>query len=74
MVMFDCRESRHVHAGRGDRRAAARLWLDPSVELVTAGRYDDREIAQLERLLRENLALLRSRWDAACRKAGEDER
>ena len=74
MVMFDCRESRHVHASRGDRRAAAKRWLDPVVELVTAGRYNDREIARVERLVRENLTLLRSRWDAECRKAGENER
>jgi hypothetical protein len=74
MVTFDCRESRHVHASRGDRRAAAKLWLDASVELVTAGRYNDRVIAQVERLVSENLTLLRSRWDAECRTAGENER
>lgn len=71
MVMFDCREPRHVHVSRdGDRRAAAKFWID-SIELETPGRYTDRDVAKIARLITDNQALLIHRWDEECRRAKE---
>ncbi len=71
MVMFDCREPRHVHVGRGgDRRAAAKFWIDP-IELVTAGRYTQHDIAKMRRAIEDNQALLIARWDEECVRARE---
>jgi len=71
MVMFDCREPRHVHVSRGgDRRAPAKFWIDP-VGLETPGRYNDRDLAWIARLIVEYQALLIRRWDEECERAKE---
>ena len=74
MVMFDCREPRHVHVSRGgDRRAAAKFWIDP-IGIETPGRYNDRDVAKIARLITDNQALLMRRWDEECRRAKETAR
>lgn len=77
MVMFDCREPRHVHVSRdGDRRAAAKVWIDP-IGIETPGRYNDRDVARIARIARlitDNRALLIRRWDEECRRAKETAR
>jgi hypothetical protein len=71
MVMFDCRERRHVHVARGgDRRAAAKVWLDP-IELATPGKYNERDVARMLRVIEDNRALIIARWDGECQRAGD---
>jgi hypothetical protein len=66
IVMADCTERPHVHVAGGASRVAAKLWLEPSVELVSAGRYHRADIARIERLVRANRDLLIHRWDEEC--------
>ena len=56
-----------------ERRAAAKVWIDP-IEIETPGRYNDRDVAKIARLIADNRALLIRRWDEECRRAKETAR
>lgn len=45
---------------------SAKFWLDPDVALEENHGYDRKELRDIERLLRENLEVLRNEWDAFC--------
>jgi hypothetical protein len=62
---YDCAEPRHMHADRENR--SAKFWLDPDSSLATNHGYSRRELRDIERLVRENLELLRNEWDEFCR-------
>lgn len=71
MVMFDCREPRHVHVAKGgDRGAAAKFWIDP-IKLETPGKYNERDVAKMLEVITENQALLIARWDEERERAKE---
>ena len=61
---YDCREPRHMHVDRENRRA--KFWLDPDVALAENHGYQRTELREIERILRENLENLRNEWDAFC--------
>ena len=47
-------------------RMSAKFWLDPDVALVANYGYSRKELRDIERIMRENLELLRNEWDAFC--------
>lgn len=61
---YDCTEARHVHADRENR--SAKFWLDPEVSPDTNHGYNRKELRDVERLVRENIELLRNEWDEFC--------
>lgn len=65
MVMFDCQERRHAHV-RGNGKSGAKFWLEPAVEMASPGRYNENELKQISRIIRENLATMTQRWDDEC--------
>ena len=62
---YDCSEPRHMHADRENR--SAKFWLDPDVLLDANYGYGRKELRDIERIMRENLELLRNAWDEFCR-------
>jgi hypothetical protein len=46
---------------------SAKFWLDPDVALEENHGYSRKELRDLERILRENLEVLRNEWDTFCR-------
>ena len=61
---YDCDEPRHMHIDR--ETMSAKFWLDPDISLAVNHGYNRRELRVIERVARENLALLRGEWDAFC--------
>jgi hypothetical protein len=45
---------------------SAKYWLDPDVTLAENHGYDRAELREIERIVRENLEVLRNEWDAFC--------
>ena len=62
---YDCGEQRHMHADRENR--SAKFWLDPNVLLEANHGYGRKELRDIERVMRENLELLKNEWDQFCR-------
>ncbi len=60
---YDCIEPRHIHVQRD--RSRAKFWLDP-VSLADSGGFRANELRRVERIILENLDLLRSKWDEYC--------
>lgn len=60
---YDCAEPRHIHAQRD--RSQAKFWLDPVILADNHG-FRARELREVERIIIQNLDLLRSRWDEHC--------
>ena len=65
---YDCNEPRHMHVDRDN--LSAKFWLDPDVSLASNLGFSRRELRTIERILRENLEILRFDWDNFC--YGED--
>ena len=59
----NCSEPRHTHVWR--EAWEAKFWLDPVVLTYNNG-FRRKEIRQIERMVRENVELLRSKWDEHC--------
>jgi len=53
-----------MHVDRENR--SAKFWLDPDVVLEENHGYSRKELRDIERILRENLEILRNEWDAFC--------
>lgn len=53
-----------MHVDRENR--TAKFWLDPDVSLNTNYGYGRKELRDVERIVRENLELLRNEWDQFC--------
>jgi Domain of unknown function (DUF4160) len=53
-----------VHADRENR--SAKFWLDPNASLATNHGYGRRELRDIERIIRDNLELLRIESDEFC--------
>ena len=62
---YDCGEPRHMHVDRENR--SAKFWLDPDVLLDENRGYGRKELRDIERIMRDNLELLRNEWDEFCR-------
>lgn len=60
---YDCTEPRHIHIQREKLRA--KFWLDP-VSLVTNSGFRAKELREIERIIMDNLDVLRSEWDEHC--------
>ena len=54
-----------MHVNRENR--SARFWLDPDVLLDENRGYGRKELRDIERIMRNNLELLRNEWDEFCR-------
>lgn len=61
---YDCAEPRHTHADR--ENCSAKFWLDPDASLSTNHGYNRKELRGIERVVRENLELLRDEWGKFC--------
>jgi hypothetical protein len=53
-----------MHLDRENR--SAKFWLDPDVALAKNHGYSRKELRDIERIMRENLEVLRNEWDAFC--------
>ena len=58
-------ERRHAHV-RGNGKSGAKFWLEPMVEMASPGRYNENELKQISRIIRENLATMTQKWDDEC--------
>lgn len=45
---------------------SAKFWLDPDVTLADNYGYSRKELRDIERMIRENLEVLKNEWDAFC--------
>ena len=61
---YDCGEPRHMHVDR--ERMSAKFWLDPDVALAANFGFNRKELRDIERIMHENLELLRNEWDTFC--------
>ncbi len=61
---YDCDEPRHMHIDRNN--FSSKFWLDPDVTLYNNYGFSRKEVRDIERLLKENLKVLRDEWDAFC--------
>lgn len=61
---YDCGEPRHMHVDR--EKMSAKFWLDPAVTLAANYGFNRKELRDIERIMRENLELLRNEWNAFC--------
>jgi hypothetical protein len=57
--MFDLGEPMHVHVRQG--RRLAKFWLEP-IALAWMRGYRPHELTEIERLIRDNEALIREVW------------
>ena len=65
IVMFDCRERKHVHvSGGGPGRA--KLWLEPEIGIEAIRGYTDHDVARLKAIAREFRETLVRRWIEEC--------
>jgi hypothetical protein len=71
MVMFDCQERRHAHV-RGNGKGGAKVWLEPTVEIASAGGYNDHESSRIRRIIEENLATMIGKWDDECARVDSE--
>ncbi|MBN1265730.1 MAG: DUF4160 domain-containing protein [Anaerolineales bacterium] len=53
----DCIEPRHMNMDRENK--SAKYWLDPDVSLASNHGFNRKELREIERIARENLATLR---------------
>ena len=53
-----------MHVDR--ERMSAKFWLDPDVALAANYGFNRKELRDIERIMRENLELLRNELDAFC--------
>lgn len=60
---YDCVEPRHIHVQR--ERFHAKYWLDP-ISFADGRGFRAAELREIERIIVENQALLRSKWDEHC--------
>ncbi len=72
MVVFDCREPRHVHV-KGNGKGSAKFWLVAEIEMATPGGYNPHEVAQVRRIMQANLAAMIQRWDEECARVRAEE-
>jgi hypothetical protein len=47
-------------------KISAKCWLDPDVTLAANYGFNRKELRDIERIMRENLEILRNEWDAFC--------
>ncbi|HEU6439182.1 MAG TPA: DUF4160 domain-containing protein [Terriglobales bacterium] len=65
IVLHDCAERRHVHV-RGGGRGEGKYWLDPLVEQAATRGYTGRELARIDRAIRDHRGSLIRRWNEIC--------
>jgi hypothetical protein len=61
---YDCGEPRHTHVDRENK--TAKFWLDPDVSSAENYGFNRKELRKIERIIRDNLEILRNEWDAFC--------
>ena len=61
---YDCGEPRHMHVDRDAK--SAKFWLDPDVLLATNHGFRRKELRDIERIIRQNLEILKHEWDSFC--------
>lgn len=61
---YDCNEPRHMHVDR--EKMSAKFWIDPDIALAANYGFSRKELRDIERVMHENLELLRNEWDAFC--------
>jgi hypothetical protein len=60
---YDCAEPRHMHVDRDNM--SAKFWLDP-ITLAENHGFGRRELREIERIILDNLEVLRNEWDSFC--------
>ena len=45
---------------------SVKFWLDPNVSLAENFGFSRKELRDIERIVRDNLEILRNEWDAFC--------
>jgi hypothetical protein len=61
---YDCGEPRHMHVDC--ENMSAKFWLDPDISLAENFGFSRRELRDIERIMHENIEVLRKEWDAFC--------
>lgn len=64
-------ERPHAHV-RGNSKGGAKFWLEPAIEMASPGRYNERELNQIRRIIRENLAKMIGKWDEECARVQDE--
>lgn len=54
----------HVEVRKGRHRRVAKFWIEPRIELVTAGNLSEKEIGRAMQLIQAHEAILRAQLDA----------
>jgi hypothetical protein len=53
-----------MHVDRETR--SAKFWIDPYIALADNHGYSRKELRDIERIIHENLEVLRNEWDTFC--------
>lgn len=61
---YDCGEPRHMHVDR--ENMSAKFRLDPDASLSANFGFNRKELRDIERVIRENMELLRNEGDTFC--------
>jgi hypothetical protein len=64
---YDCNERRHMHVDRDN--FSAKFWLEPEVTVADNHGYSRKELRTIERIIHENIGVLRHEWDSYCSAA-----
>jgi len=65
IVMFDCRERKHVHV-RGSGSGRAKLWLEPEVGVAAITGYTPHDASAITAIAREHRETLVPGWIEEC--------
>ncbi len=57
---YDLNEPPHIHVDRDNK--LAKYWLEP-ISLAYNRKYNDHELNEIVRIIRENLEVIRERWN-----------
>ncbi|MGM0540191.1 MAG: DUF4160 domain-containing protein [Thermodesulfobacteriota bacterium] len=60
----DCDEPKHIHVDHENK--SAKFWLDPDVALQENYGYNRQELRKIERIIHNNLEILRYEWNKFC--------
>lgn len=61
---YDCSERRHTHVDR--ENMSSKFWLEPDIVLAENHGFSRKEVRDIERIIRDNVEVLKREWDAFC--------
>lgn len=61
---YDCVERFDTHVDRDN--LSAKFWLEPNIRIMQNHGYSRKELREIERIIQENMEILKDEWDIYC--------